>query len=121
MAEAEVTGPSRRRLRTLGEAAVTLSQPRNQLAEVQGPADAHDAVGEDARVVGIPVGVAKPLECRKPKVVGDARDAPVPGALPLRLVQLLRDGGQRREKDGGAEQAGEADPWAGLRPGSAGR
>ena len=102
MAEAEVTGPARRRSRTLGEPAVSLLQPRNQLAEIQGPADAHDAVGEDARIVGIPVGIAKALERRKAKVIGDARHSPVPGALALRLAQLLRDRGQREEEDGSA-------------------
>src|ERR1700686_3450853 len=97
MAEAEVTGPSRRRLRTLGEAAVSILKPRNQLAEIQGPADAHDAVGEDARIIGIPVGVAKSLEGRKAKVVGNACHTPMPGALTLGLAQLLRNRGQGQE------------------------
>src|ERR1700674_919095 len=94
MAEAEVTGPSRSGLATLSQPAVSLLQPRNQLAEIQSPADAHDAVGEEPRIVGIPVRVAKPLEGRKTKVVRNAHHAPVPGALTLRLAQLLRNRGQ---------------------------
>src|SRR5438128_7539206 len=116
MAEAEVTGPSRRRSRPLGEPAVSPLQPRNQLAEVQGPADAHDAIGEDARIVGIPVGIAKALERRKAKVIGDARYSPVPGALALRLAQLLRDRGQREEEDGSSQQAIDLHAYPAVRP-----
>ena len=77
----------------LDQAAVSLLQPGNQLTEVHRPADAHHTVGEEPRIIRIPVGVAKALEGRKAKVVGNARDPAMPGALTLRLVQLLRHRG----------------------------
>src|SRR5207253_900018 len=79
------------RLVALGEAAVALPQAGQELGKVDRPADADNPVGEDAVVVGVPVGVAEPPGRGEPKIIGDASDAPVPCSLAFRLAQLLRD------------------------------
>src|SRR5207248_4073163 len=112
--EADVTGPSRRGAGALGEPAVSLLQPWQQLREVHRPSDAHHPVGKDAVVVGIPVAFLEPLQGRKAEVIRDAGNPTVPASLALRLAQLLGDGSQREKENRRPEQTAETHGSAGL-------
>jgi hypothetical protein len=74
--------------------------------DIHGPANAEHALAEDLVGLGIPVGVAKPLERRQPEVVRhDARDFSMPRPLGVGLLELLVDGAEEREPDCGTREA----------------
>src|SRR5438874_1640534 len=76
--------------------------------DIHGPANAEYALAEDLIGLGIPVGLAKPLERRQPEVVRhDARDLSMPRPLGVGLLELLIDGAEEREPDRGPREAVE--------------
>src|SRR5207245_4426100 len=73
--------------------------------EVDRPAHAEYAIGEHDLARRIPVGGAQALDRRHAEVVGhDAGDLAAPGALGLRLAQLLVERGEERDPYEGAQK-----------------
>src|SRR5213593_1606597 len=89
-----------------------LLHQRRQLSPGHGnihrPADPEHTLGEDGVARRIPVGGTQALDRGKPEVVrNDSGDLSLPGALGVRLAQLLVEGREERHPDGHADEVVE--------------
>src|SRR6202521_1709192 len=84
--------PDRERFVGAHQAAEDLLHERFRSMQVERPPDAKNPVTEEPVGVRVPVGIANPLPCRRPEIVGnDAEQPPLPGALRCGLRKLRGD------------------------------